>query len=59
MMKLILGLYISACIGSWGIECRNNCTIYHYGFGCRERCNCSYKHTCDPKQGCIDPFEGK
>nr|XP_034317077.1 multiple epidermal growth factor-like domains protein 10 [Crassostrea gigas] len=46
-----------ACIGSWGIECRNNCTIYHYGFGCRERCNCSYKHTCDPKQGCIDPFE--
>ncbi|XP_052716796.1 multiple epidermal growth factor-like domains protein 10 isoform X2 [Crassostrea angulata] len=46
-----------ACIGSWGIECRFNCPFGHYGFGCRKRCNCSYKQICDPKQGCIGPFE--
>ncbi|XP_052716797.1 multiple epidermal growth factor-like domains protein 10 [Crassostrea angulata] len=46
-----------ACIGSWGVECRNNCTRGFYGHGCRSRCSCSYKQTCDPKQGCIKSLE--
>uniref|UniRef100_A0A8W8JZS7 Uncharacterized protein n=1 Tax=Magallana gigas TaxID=29159 RepID=A0A8W8JZS7_MAGGI len=46
-----------ACIGSWGVECRNNCTPFFYGFGCRQRCNCSNRQTCDPKEGCIGSFK--
>lgn len=52
-------MYFSACIGTWGIECGNNCAFGHYGFGCRKMCNCSYQQICDPKQGCIEPFKGK
>lgn len=52
-------LYFSACVGSWGMECRNNCSFGHYGFGCRQMCSCSNQQICDPKQGCIGPFEGK
>uniref|UniRef100_A0A8W8JXN4 Uncharacterized protein n=1 Tax=Magallana gigas TaxID=29159 RepID=A0A8W8JXN4_MAGGI len=46
-----------ACIGSWGYECRNNCSFGYYGFGCRSRCSCSYGQICDPKQGCIESFK--
>ncbi|XP_052717729.1 uncharacterized protein LOC128189942 [Crassostrea angulata] len=46
-----------ACIGSWGTECRNNCSFGYYGLGCRYRCYCSYQQTCDPKQGCIESFK--
>lgn len=59
MIKLIIGLYFSACIGSWGMECRKNCSYGYHGFGRRQMCNCSYSQTCDPKLGCIEQFEGK
>lgn len=59
MIKLMINLYFSACVGSWGKECRNNCVFGRYGLGCRKRCNCTYQQICDPKQGCIKTFEGK
>lgn len=57
--KLIIHLYFSACLGSWGDKCRNNYPFGYYGFGCRTRCSCSYGQTCDPKQGCIESLKSK
>nr|XP_034304152.1 protein draper-like [Crassostrea gigas] len=45
------------CIGSWGKDCGNNCNYGYYGHGCRKRCNCSYLQKCDPKNGCVEPYQ--
>lgn len=46
-------IYFSACIGSWGRDCGNDCSYGYYGHGCRKRCKCGYRQICDPKNGCV------
>ncbi|XP_061162595.1 uncharacterized protein LOC133171811 [Saccostrea echinata] len=41
------------CIGSFGVNCTGGtCVEGFYGFGCREKCNCSIHEVCDHRIGC-------
>ncbi|XP_062606980.1 uncharacterized protein LOC134268757 [Saccostrea cucullata] len=41
------------CIGSFGINCTGGkCVEGFFGFGCREKCNCSVHEVCDHRIGC-------
>ncbi|XP_061198162.1 multiple epidermal growth factor-like domains protein 10 [Saccostrea echinata] len=41
------------CIGSFGINCSGGiCVEGFYGFGCREKCNCTIHEVCDHRIGC-------
>ena len=46
--------FFTACFGSWGINCTQNCTPGHYGFGCRSRCFCHSNQLCDKRLGCME-----
>ena len=43
-----------ACIGTWGMNCQNNCTFGFFGLGCRQKCECSIEQVCERRHGCID-----
>ena len=53
IMSSVLTILL-ACIGTWGQNCRLNCTFGFFGFGCRQKCECSTEQFCDRKDGCID-----
>nr|XP_022317940.1 uncharacterized protein LOC111121102 [Crassostrea virginica] len=42
------------CVGSWGLQCTQDCPDGFYGFGCRSKCNCHPNQTCDNIDGCIE-----
>ncbi|XP_078332128.1 uncharacterized protein LOC111121446 isoform X2 [Crassostrea virginica] len=41
-------------MGSWGKNCKNNCSYGFFGHGCRNQCVCKQQQQCDPVQGCQD-----
>ena len=51
---LLLSIFMTACFGSWGINCTQNCTPGYYGFGCRSRCLCHPYQLCDKIFVCRD-----
>lgn len=42
-----------ACIGFWGKNCANPCSVGFYGHGCRQKCSCDPTQFCDSALGCI------
>lgn len=43
---------LTACVGSFGINCSGRCVDAFYGFGCLSRCNCTGDQICDHVVGC-------
>ncbi|XP_078332124.1 uncharacterized protein LOC111119399 isoform X2 [Crassostrea virginica] len=41
------------CIGFWGKNCANPCSVGFYGHGCRQKCSCDPTQFCDSALGCI------
>lgn len=47
-------LLTTACYGSYGKDCTENCTTGFFGFGCRSQCYCEANQLCDSKIGCVN-----
>ena len=47
-------VFLPACVGSWGLQCTQDCPDGFYGFGCRSKCFCHPNQTCDNIDGCIE-----
>nr|XP_022315241.1 cell death abnormality protein 1-like [Crassostrea virginica] len=43
----------ATCIGFWGKNCANPCSVGFYGHGCRQKCSCDATQFCDSALGCI------
>lgn len=44
-----------ACVGTFGDNCGGGpCMEGYYGFGCRNRCNCTKVQYCDRFRGCVN-----